>query len=482
MGHEVAQYADYLVVKGEHATLVAESAQQAGLPATHITITSTHEDAAQAVRSILAQHAPSSKNELQDAVLIKGSEATRMERVTELLMAEPWEASERLVRQTPGWKQIVVARAERPTWVEIDLNAIANNTRRIKSLVGPQVQVLISLKADAYGHGALKVARTTLRNGASMLGVATLSEATPLREGGITAPILVFGYLPLWQMREAARQDVTVTLYSSESARALSRAALALHKTVKVHVKVDTGMGRLGIREEQLDDIVALIHEIQTLPGLVLEGLYTHFAMADIQDKTHTQLQLERFQHVLQVLVEQGLRPPLVHASNSAATLSLPEARFDMVRPGIAIYGLDPSSEVRVPDGFRPALMFKTQVAQVKMVPAGECISYGCAFTTERPTRIAVLPVGYADGFRRSPHNWGFVLLHGQEAPILGRVCMDQCMVDVTDIPQTRMGDEVVLIGRQGDAILTAEQVAERLGTINYEVVAEILARVPRVD
>jgi len=479
VGREAARYADYLVVKGDYATLIAESAQQAGLPVSHLTITSTHEDAAQAVRHILEQH---SSSEVQNVVLIKGSEATRMERVTELLMAEPWEAAEQLVRQTPGWKQIVVARAERPTWVEVDLNAIANNTRRIKSMVGARVQVLISLKADAYGHGALKVARTTLRNGASMLGVATLSEATPLREGGITAPILVFGYVPLWQMREAVRQDVTVTLYTSESAQALSRAALALDKRVNVHVKVDTGMGRLGIREEQLDDIVALVREIKALPGLVLEGVYTHFAMADTDDKTYSSLQLERFKHVLRVLEEQELRPPLVHASNSAATLSLPEAHFDMVRPGIAIYGLDPSAEVRVPAGFRPALSFKTQVAQVKMVPAGECISYGCTFTTERHTQVAVLPVGYADGFRRSPNNWRSVLIHGQEAPILGRVCMDQCMVDVTDIPQTRMGDEVVLIGRQGDAMLTAEQVAERLGTINYEVVAEILARVPRVD
>jgi alanine racemase len=468
------------VAKGNFAMLIADAAQQAGLPASCITITSTHEDAAQAVRHILEQR--SSSSTLQDVVLVKGSEATRMERVTELLMAEPWMASDKLVRQTPGWKQIVVARAERPTWVEIDLNAIANNTRRIKSMVGAEVQVLISLKADAYGHGALKVARTTLQNGASMLGVATLSEATPLREGGITAPILVFGYIPLWQMREAVRQNVTVTLYACESARALSRAALALGKTINVHVKVDTGMGRLGIREEQGDDIVALLREIRTLPGLALEGLYTHFAMADTHDKTHAQQQLERFKHVLRVLDEQGLRPPLVHASNSAATLSLPEARFDLVRPGIAIYGLDPSSEVRVPTGFRAALAFKTLVAQVKEVPAGECISYGCTFITERPTRIAVLPVGYADGFRRSPNNWGSVLVHGQQAPILGRVCMDQCMVDVSHIPQTRMGDEVVLIGQQDGVTLTAEQVAARLGTINYEVVAEILARVPRVD
>ncbi len=475
VGREAASRVDYLITKGERATIIAEAARQAGLPSSHIIVTSTHEDAAQAARQLAIQGK-------QSLILIKGSEATRMERVTELLMAEPWSASEKLVRQSPAWKQIVVARAERPTWVEIDLNAIANNTRRIKSMVGADVQVLISLKADAYGHGALKVARTTLHNGASMLGVATLSEATPLRQGGITAPILVFGYVPSWQMREAVRQDITVTLYSSEAAQSLSRAAVALGKTVKVHVKVDTGMGRLGIREEQMDEIVTLIREIRVLPGLVLEGLYTHFAMADTLDKTHSLLQLERFQHVLHVLDEQGLRPPLVHASNSAATLSFPEARFDMVRPGIAIYGLDPSAEVRIPTGFRPALAFKTLVAQVKLIPAGECISYGCTFITERPTLVAVLPVGYADGFRRSPYNWGSVLISGQEAPLLGRVCMDQCMVDVTDIPHVRMGDEVVLIGQQGDATLTAEQVAQRLGTINYEVVAEILARVPRVD
>ncbi len=485
VGHEAAQCVDYLVTRGERAALIADAARQAGLSNEQVIVTSAHEDAAQATRQLLnlpVKHAQYTERHTKELVLIKGSEPTRMERVTELLMAEPWKASEELVRQTPGWKQLVVARAERPTWVEIDLSAIANNTRRIKSMVGSDIQVLVSLKADAYGHGALKVARTVLHNGATMLGVATLSEATPLREGGIAAPILVFGYVPLWQMREAVRQDVTVTLYASESAQALSRAALALGKTVKVHVKVDTGMGRLGIREEQLDDIVKLVREVKKLPGLKLEGLYTHFAMADVTDKTYSKQQLDRFYHLLRILNGQGLRPPIVHAANSAATLSFPEAHFDMVRPGIAIYGLDPSTEVRVPESFRPALSFKTLVAQVKMVPEGECISYGCTYTTERPTRIAVLPVGYADGFRRSPRNWGSVLVHGQEAPILGRVCMDQCMIDVTHIPQTRMGDEVVLIGRQGEATLTAEQVAERLGTINYEVVAEILARVPRVD
>jgi alanine racemase len=405
-----------------------------------------------------------------------------MERVTERLLAQQENAPEQLVRQTPGWKQIVMTRPERPTWIEVDLSAIANNTRRIKSLVGEHVRVMISLKADAYGHGALKVARTGLHNGASMLGVATVSEAAPLREAGIEAPILVFGYVPFWQMREAIRQNVTVTIYASESAQALSRAAQALGKTVKVHLKVDTGMSRLGIRAEQIEEIVALAHEITELPGLQFEGLYTHFAEADSANRSSIQRQLARFKNVLQRLEGEGLRPPIVHASNSAATISEPEAHFDMVRPGIAIYGLDPSTEVQLPAGFRPALSFKTQVSQVKLIPAGEKISYGGTYTTERPTLIAVLPVGYADGFRRGPQNWGSVLLHGKEAPLLGRVCMDQCMVDVSTIPQVRMGDEVVLIGRQGEASLSAERVAERLGTINYEVVSEILARVPRVD
>ena len=478
-GREVARFADYLVTRGEWAAIVAEEAQKTGMSPEHITITSTHEDAAQAVRHILEQN---KANTQPDVVLIKGSEPTRMERVTELLMARPWEASEKLVRQTPGWKQIVVSRAERPTWVEIDLGAIANNTRLIKSLVGERVQVLASIKADAYGHGAVKVAHTVLHNGATRLGVATLSEVTPLREAGITAPILIFGYVPPWQMREAIRQQATITLYTLDAAKALSHTALALDKTVPVHVKVDTGMGRLGMRFERIEEIVALVSAIKMLPGLLLEGIYTHFAMADSSDKTYTLMQLERFKQVLQALEAEGLRPPLVHAANSAATLSVPDAHFDMVRPGIALYGLDPSNEVRVPEGFRPALSFKTLVAQVKLVPEGECIGYGCTYTTERPTLVATLPLGYADGFRRAPSNWGSVLIHGQEAPLIGRVCMDQCMVDVTHIPQTRIGDEVVLIGRQGEASLTAEKVAERLGTINYEVVSEILARVPRVD
>lgn len=484
VGEKAASCVDYLITRGDRAELIAEAARQAGLPAERILMTATHEDAARVAYQLIEQFAPPGEEERARtcAILIKGSEETRMERVVEKLLADPAQARDYLVRQTPGWKKIVLMRPERPTWLEIDLSAIAGNTRRIKEIVGPGVRVLVSLKADGYGHGALKVARTALHNGASRIGVATVSEAVPLRSAGVNAPILIFGYVPLWQMREAVRWDLTITLYSLDAAQALSRAAQALHKTVPVHIKVDTGMSRLGVRSEQSGEILALMREVSRLPGLYLEGIFTHFAKADSSDLTHADLQLRRFQSVLQMIEGEGLRPPLVHAANSAAMLSLPEARFDMVRPGIAIYGLEPSPDVHLPDGFRPALSFKSQVAQVKLIPAGEGISYGCTYITERPTEIAVLPVGYADGFRRAPANWGSVLIHGQEAPLLGRVCMDQCMVDVSHIPGVRVGDEVVLIGQQGEASLSAETVAQRLGTINYEVVSEILARVPRVD
>src|SRR2546421_6121345 len=314
VGREAAHCTDYLITRGERAVLIADSARQAGLTPEQVIITSTYEDAAQSVHRVIERSGRSarSKEHIKDTVLIKGSEEMRMEKITELLMSQPGQAQEQLVRQTPGWKQIVVMRAERPTWVEIDLSAIGNNTRRLKSLLDPQVRLLATLKADAYGHGALKVARTVLHNGASMLGVATVSEAAPLRKAGINAPILVFGYVPLWQMREAVRLDFTVTLYTAESARALSRAALALGQTVKVHVKIDTGMGRLGIRAEQIDEILALMRDIAALPGIELEGIYTHLAMADTQDQTHARVQLARFQHVLQVVEGHQLRPPLV--------------------------------------------------------------------------------------------------------------------------------------------------------------------------
>jgi alanine racemase len=479
LGVLAAETVDYLVTYGIRAETIAESAVSSGFPAERVSRTQLVDDTAHAVRQFVALSQAEGR---QAIVYIKGSEETRMEQVAALLLADPEQAEQLLDRQTQGWQRVVVMQPDRPTWLEIDQSAIARNTRLVRELVGPSVAILVSLKADAYGHGALRVARTVLHNGASWLGVATVSEAEPLRAAGITAPILVFGYTAPWQAREALRLDLCSTIYSPEVAQALSRAACDLGRSARVHVKVDTGLARLGLRAEEIEAIVDFVSRLHDLPGLVVEGIFTHFATADRADRTYAHKQLGRFYRVLEALERRGLRPPIVHAANSAAMLTLPDARFNLVRPGVAIYGLPPGDEVPLPEGFQPALSFKTQVAQVKWIPAGEGISYGITYTTSRPTRIAVLPVGYADGFRRAPMNWGEVLVRGQRAPILGRVTMDQCMIDITGVPDVGLGDEVVLIGRQGNDELTAVAVATRLGTIAYEVVAELLARIPRIS
>lgn len=475
IGQLTPQFCDWLVTRGERAESIAQAAKAAGMPAERVIVTHTAQDAANAVLTIAAQ-CPT-----PPTVLIKGSPAMRMEQVTELLLSDPTTAPDVLDRQRSIWRRAVVAELNRPTWLEIDLGAIGQNARRITEIVGPAVALMATLKADAYGHGALKVARTVLRNGATWLGLATVSEAAILRSAGITAPMLVYGYVPPWQAREAVKLDLRATVYALDTAQALSRAAVALNKTAYVHLKVDSGMARLGLRAEDPAGIVAFVRDLHALPGIAVEGVYTHFATADEADQSYAREQLRRFQAVLAALTAANLRPLLTHAANSAATLALPEARFDIVRPGIALFGMDPSEEVPLPAGFRPALTFKTQIAQVKTVPAGEGISYGARYVTTAPERIAILPVGYADGFRRGPANWGEVLVRGQRAPIRGRVCMDQTIVSVEHIPDARAGDEVVLIGSQGDDAITAEEVAARLGTSNYEVVAALLARVPRV-
>jgi alanine racemase len=480
LGQHAAKATDYLIVRGAQAEVVTSAARAAGMASENVYSADAPGDVAQIIRRIMQDLL--AKGQAPPIVYIKGSEEMRMERVTGALLAHPERAEELLDRQTQAWRRLIIMRPERPTWLEIDLDAIAGNTRRIKEIVGPETDVLVSLKADAYGHGALRVARTTLLNGASWLGVATLSEATPLRTAGITAPILVFGYIPPWQAREAARLDLRATVYSADVAAELAQAARDLDRTIRVHVKVDSGMARLGLRAEDIEGVVHFVEELQEMRGVEVEGIFTHLATADSADQTYALRQIARFDAVLAALDARGLRPPIVHAANSAATLTMPQARYSLVRPGIAIYGLAPSEETPLPAGFQPALAFKTQVAQVKDIPADEGIGYGATYITQRETQVAVLPVGYADGFRRAPATWGSVLIHGQEAPLVGRVCMDQCMVDVSHIPDVRRGDEVVLIGRQGESLLPAEEVARRLGTISYEVVSALLARVPRVS
>jgi len=469
VGRACAQVADELVVKGDQAQLIAEEAARYGLAASRIHIAYTASEAAQIVRE---------RAQPGDLLLIKGSAEARMEHITRELLAEPEHAAELLPRQGPGWAQVRLERPGRPTWVEIDLEAIAHNTRRMAEIVGPDVALLAVLKADGYGHGAIKIARTALHNGASWLGVACLSEAVTLRRAGLDAPILVLGYTPAWQAREAVLNDVTVTIFALPTAEALSQAALDLGRTARAQVKVDTGMGRLGLLP---DEVLPFMRQARRLPGLEIGGLFTHMSDADADDLGYTRWQLAQFEGVLVALRAEGLLPPLIHAANSACALRLADSHYNMARIGIALYGLAPSPHAPLPADFRPALSFKCQIAQVKELPAGSYVSYGRAYRAERPTRIAVIPVGYADGFRRAPAHWGEVLVRGRRAPIVGRVCMDQTMLDVTDIPGVRQGDEVVLIGAQGDERITVDEVAARLGTINYEVVSEILARVPRV-
>jgi Alr-MurF fusion protein len=473
IGIHAQQVADVVVTKGDLATNIAlpdQSKIQNRVPGT---------DESKIVHTVVDALAIV-KPQLQpgDLVLVKGSAEARMEQVVRGLLAPHVDPAAVLVRQERAFETVRVVDPARPTWLEIDLGVIANNTWRIKALVGPGVRVLVTLKADAYGHGAIRVARTVLQHGAWGFAVATLGEALALRDAGIAAPILILGYTPPWQVRDAIRRGVRITIFDEATAREVSAAAQDVNGNAILHVKVDTGMARLGL---QTPDVLPFMRLLRDLPGIAVEGLFTHFATADSADETFAREQLRRFNNVLAAISAEGLRPPLVHAANSAAILRFPASHFDLVRPGLAIYGLAPSAETPLPPEFQPALQWKTEIAQIKQWPAGTPISYGGTFITQRSSRIATVPVGYADGFRRSPA-WREVLMHGRRVPVVGRVAMDYAMLDVTDVPETRSGDEVVLIGRQGQECISAEEVAGWLGTINYEVIAAILPRVPRVS
>lgn len=365
----------------------------------------------------------------------------------------------------------------RPTWARIDMQVFAHNIRRLRSLAATPLMAVV--KANAYGHGVIPIAQTAVEHGADALAVATIGEAEVLRQASIRAPILILGYTPPHQAHDVVLLGCTCTVFTSEMARALSDAAVALQRKVHIHIKVDTGMARLGLPSEP-DQVVAFLQEIRQLPGLHIEGFYTHFATADSSDESFARLQLQRFKSVLTAITAAHLRPVIIHAANSGALLRFPAAHFNMVRPGLACYGLHPSAETPLPTDIQPVLSWHTEVARVQHLPADIPISYGCTFVTHRPSRIATIPVGYADGLRRAPP-WREVLIRGQRAPVVGRICMDYAMVDVTDIPAVAVGDAVVLIGRQGSDQITAEEVATWLGTINYEVVSALMPRVPRV-
>lgn len=378
-----------------------------------------------------------------------------------------------------------------PVWAEIDLSAIAHNVTELRRITGTGARLMGVVKADAYGHGAVAVARCALQNGAAFLGVARHQEGIHLREAGIEAPILLFGYTPAERAGELLQYDLTQTVYSTASARRLSRRAAEFGKKIKIHLKVDTGMGRLGLLPQNFrsaDPQAVAANAIQEtldiggLDRLELEGIFTHFAAADSTDKTHAEYQLDLFLNYLDRLQRAGLNPPLKHAANSAALIDMPRSHLDMVRPGIAIYGLYPSGEVdKRRASLKPAMALKTQIIHLKKVPAGFNVSYGLTYTTPKPTTIATVPVGYADGLNRRLSSRGQMLVGGQRVPIIGRICMDLTMLDVGRIENVQMGDEVVIFGRQGHETLSVDEMAASLGTINYEIVTSITARVPRI-
>ncbi len=467
VGQRAAGVVDRLVTLGELAADSGRAAIEAGMHRDDVVLTFNPGDAARAAARGLDEHA---------IVVVKGGELARMERVVRELFADSRDAV-KLARQTGLHDAVTVNRPEHTSWVQIDLQAIAHNARRMQAIVGDDVALMAVVKANAYGHGAVEVSTTVLNNGAAYLEVASLHEALDLREAGIDAPILIGGYVPPWTAREVIHHDLTITLFSIEQARAFDRAAAGQDATIRAHVKIDSGMGMLGLLP---DEVTLFFRGVRTLRHLVIEGVYTEFSASHV-DADHTRRQLEVFRAAIEPLGAAGYDFVYTHAADSAAALHFAASRFNMVRAGIALYGVHPGAIVPLPADFKPALEWKTLVAQVKQLPRGHYVGDSNTYRAPDTRRIALLPVGFADGLRRGPLHWQHVLIRGQVAPVVGQIGMDVTAVDVTHSDGVEPGDEVVLVGTQGEHAITVEDVAHFLDTSPYEVLTTILARVPRV-
>ena len=365
----------------------------------------------------------------------------------------------------------------RRIWVEVDLDALHHNLNEAKR-VSKGAKILAVVKADGYGHGAVEIAKE-LHEEADYFGVALIDEALQLRRNGVIKPILILGYTSPTQYETLIEADITQAIFSREAARQLSDTAVRMGKKAKIHVVVDTGMSRIGF--PPTEESVETIKWINTLPGLFVEGIFSHFALADSKDKTVDKMQLKRFGFVLDGLEREGIHIPIKHISNSAAVIDS-DYSFDMVRCGIMLYGMYPSDEVdKTKVSLKPVMSLKSSVIQVKTLPPGEGVSYGHTFVTTRETRIATVSAGYGDGYPRALSSKGRVIINGQYAPIIGRVCMDIFMVDISHIDGVKVEDPVILIGRDGDKEITAEEVGALADTFNYEIVCSVSRRVPRI-
>ncbi len=366
----------------------------------------------------------------------------------------------------------------RPTWAEIDLVAIKHNLTAIKSAAG-NARIMAMVKANAYGHGMLEVSRICCQEKADFFGVASLDEALTLRQEIKDIPILVLGYIPPSDAITVVAEEIRPCIFTMESAQVMSRAAVCLNRPAYLHIKLDTGMGRIGFLPDNKS--LDLLQEIASLPGVKIEGIFTHFAEADLEDSSFTREQIKTFMGFINKLEERGVHIPLKHCSNSAALINFPEAHFDMVRAGILLYGLFPSPHTKLGKiEVIPAMTLKSRVSYVKTLPVGHSISYNRTFYCQRDTLVATVPIGYADGYSRLLSNQTQALIKGKLVPLVGNVCMDMCMFDVSGVGEVKEGDEVILFGRPEDGV-TADDLAQAMGTISYEVVSALGSRVPRI-
>ena len=372
------------------------------------------------------------------------------------------------------------------TWADINMDAIDHNFRAIRNALKPGVKMCCVVKADAYGHGAPMVAREYQRLGADWFAVSNLEEAIQLRRCAITRPILILGYTPPQNAEELSELNISQTVLSLDYARQLSRYAQEANVTVNIHLKVDTGMSRIGFLYQNPERDGASLDEMETaarLPGLAPEGIFTHFAVSDDGDpvENFTLAQYDCFRKAVEAMEARGLHFAVRHCANSGAVLDYPELQLDMVRPGIILYGMEPSESIRHPLDLQPAMELKTVISQKKEIPAGATVSYGRTFTASQGTVVATVPIGYADGYPRHFSGKAQMLVRGKRAPIIGRVCMDQLMLDVTDIPGVEEGDVVTVFGRDGEAFLPVDELAAINDTIHYEMVCLVGKRVPRI-
>lgn len=368
----------------------------------------------------------------------------------------------------------------RDAWAEIDLDAIGENVKTFRRLLPEDTKIMAVVKADGYGHGAYQVAKRALQEGVPYLGVAFLEEALELRQKGITAPILILSSIPERGISPAIKNHITLTAYRQDMLDAIIKAAEELKIKAKIHIKLDTGMGRIGIRDE--DELAHILEKAISHPFIEVEGVFTHYSTADEENDSYFEYQEKNLEAFLLAIQEKGITIPIIHSSKSASAMFYPEKSRHMIRLGISLYGQYPSEYCKTLDiPLHPAFQWKARLSHVKQVPRGAKISYGTTFSAEKDSLIATVPVGYADGYNRLLSNKGYVLVKGERVPIVGRVCMDQFMIDVTGLENVASGEEVVLLGRQGDNEITVDEMAAWLNTINYEVTCMVSKRIPRV-